>query len=180
MFVAQGRKTLQLFPPSDYQVLYPYPAPKYHSSAIPPFTPTTEAPAEFPAYAYAHPIEVTLEAGDMLYLPAFWCARRLRRQRRRPRLSARLAWHASRPSHAAGVTVGELAAEPHGDSSYIRARLQVSWRARPRRFQRYLRVVDRDPPQQARQCAAGRAVPNDKARVRGRGQAHVAQRRRDG
>ena len=72
MFVAAGRKTLQLFPPSDYQFLYPYPAPKYHSSAIPPFTKTSSPPPEFPAYGYSHPIEVTLEAGDMLYLPAFW------------------------------------------------------------------------------------------------------------
>ena len=72
LYVAHGRKTLQIFPPSDFARLYPFPGPKYHSSAVPPFTKTINAPSEFAAYHTAHPIELTLEAGDMLYLPAFW------------------------------------------------------------------------------------------------------------
>ena len=46
--------------------------PLYHSSAVPPFASEKKPPVEFPAYAHALPIEVELQQGDMLYLPAFW------------------------------------------------------------------------------------------------------------
>lgn len=72
MFVAAGTKRLQLFAPGDVEHLYPWPAPMYHSSAVPPFSSEKKPPVEFPAYAGALPIEVELREGDMLYLPAFW------------------------------------------------------------------------------------------------------------
>jgi hypothetical protein len=74
MFVAAGVKRLQLFAPGDVERLYPWPAPSYHSSAIPPFAETGDASvlADFPAFAHAQPREVELHAGDMLYLPAYW------------------------------------------------------------------------------------------------------------
>ena len=31
-----------------------------------------DAPTEFPAYSRTHPVEVELQQGDMLYLPAYW------------------------------------------------------------------------------------------------------------
>ena len=72
MMVAAGSKRLQLFAPSDFQYMYPFPSPSYHSSALPPFTDPSGAPPEWEHYRHARPIEVELQEGDMLYLPAFW------------------------------------------------------------------------------------------------------------
>jgi hypothetical protein len=72
MLVAHGTKRLQLFAPSDFRYMYPFPSPKYHSSAVPPFTRPEDAPADFPGYAATSPVEVELQRGDMLYLPAYW------------------------------------------------------------------------------------------------------------
>ena len=72
MFVAAGSKRLQMFAPGDLERLYPWPAPLYHSCAVPPFADPASPPVEFPAFGDAHPIEVELQAGDMLYLPAYW------------------------------------------------------------------------------------------------------------
>ena len=72
LLVARGSKRMQLFAPADYASMYPFPAPKYHSSAVPPFTPPIDAPVEFPAYARTRPVEIELRQGDLLYLPAYW------------------------------------------------------------------------------------------------------------
>ena len=70
--VAHGTKRLQLFPPSDMEFMYPFPSPKYHSSAVAPFTAPTNAPPEFEHYKNARPIDISLKQGEMLYLPAYW------------------------------------------------------------------------------------------------------------
>ena len=72
LLVCRGQKRMQLFAPADFNSMYPFPAPKYHSSAVPPFTAPRDAPTEFPAYSRTHPVEVELQQGDMLYLPAYW------------------------------------------------------------------------------------------------------------
>jgi hypothetical protein len=72
LLVAHGTKRLQLIPPGDFKYIYPFPSPKYHSSAVPPFTDPANCPVEWPFFAKAKPVEVTLEQGDMLYLPAYW------------------------------------------------------------------------------------------------------------
>lgn len=64
-----GRKHLTLFPPSQIPLLYTsgY-APSWSGVADPRF-PDME---KYPRFAAARPVEVTLEAGEILYLPARW------------------------------------------------------------------------------------------------------------
>ena len=72
LLVVRGSKRLQLFPPGDAALLYPSPNPSYHSSEIKAFTEPRDAPAGYPLYRSAHPVSVSLEEGEMLYLPAYW------------------------------------------------------------------------------------------------------------
>ena len=72
LLVVRGSKRLQLFPPGDAALLYPSPNPSYHSSEIKAFTEPRDAPAGYPLYRRAHPVSVSLEEGEMLYLPAYW------------------------------------------------------------------------------------------------------------
>lgn len=74
----EGRKRIRLYPPSDSGYLYPYPScshivgnyPHVHFSEIN----DTELvdPKQFPDFSNASTIEVTLEPGDMLFIPAGW------------------------------------------------------------------------------------------------------------
>ena len=67
---------LWLYPPSDAAHLYPVAGKDGSRSAAPPF----QAPADLPPavqetfakVAHARPVEINLQAGDLLYLPACW------------------------------------------------------------------------------------------------------------
>ena len=78
MLCIHGTKRLWLFPPSDTPFLSPAADLARASRAdAPPFCKWTDLPADlqgaFPALARASPVEVLLEAGDALYLPAcYW------------------------------------------------------------------------------------------------------------
>jgi len=67
----RGRKRLVLFPPSDLRNLYPqhFLSPSPHHSQV-----DIEAAdyEKFPRARRAVPVEVTLEQGEMLFLPAGW------------------------------------------------------------------------------------------------------------
>jgi len=71
-----GTKHFDLFPPSDADCLYPCRPPSMLCSGVPPLILPDSMPEDLrercPLYKYAHPVHVTLKAGDMLYLPAFW------------------------------------------------------------------------------------------------------------
>ena len=72
VLMGKGTKTYQLFAPAECEHMYPCPAPKYHSSAVPPFSDPATGLSPHPEYTKARPITVTLEAGDFLYIPACW------------------------------------------------------------------------------------------------------------
>lgn len=69
-----GTKRLFLYPPSDAR--YVYPCNDFSRSAMLPFTPFEDMSAElrdkFCLAQHARPLEVTLGAGDLLYLPTCW------------------------------------------------------------------------------------------------------------
>ena len=73
LVIAQGSKTLQLLAPGEVANLDPSPNPLYHSTEVPAFSDPAGVPAnKYRDYAAARTVEVTLEQGDMLYLPAYW------------------------------------------------------------------------------------------------------------
>ena len=63
----RGNKRLILYPPSDVSLLYF--APGASSSSVNCFEPNLE---QYPSLALAHPHEVILEPGDILYIPPLW------------------------------------------------------------------------------------------------------------
>lgn len=66
-----GRKHVVLFPPDQTKYLYPFD----RSSKVPHMSRVdVDAPdlTSFPNYAYAKPIEIVLEEGQMLFMPALW------------------------------------------------------------------------------------------------------------
>ncbi|KAL8290299.1 hypothetical protein RQP46_003238 [Phenoliferia psychrophenolica] len=88
--VVRGSKTFTLLPPSEFYCLHEREFPSASYTFTPPssFTLTPSSPPSstpwipvdptspdlslFPRFAHAQPLTVTLEAGDMLYLPALW------------------------------------------------------------------------------------------------------------
>ncbi|KAI9311097.1 putative phospholipase, partial [Dichotomocladium elegans] len=84
--VIRGKKTFVLIPPSEYCCLYEssYPTAMYtESMRLKPLDPPMETSwipidplhpdlQKYPRFQYARPIVVTVEEGDMLYLPALW------------------------------------------------------------------------------------------------------------
>jgi len=70
----RGTKRLLLYPPSDARYLYP--CNDFTRSAVVPFAKfedlSDELRRKFALVPQAHPIEVRLVAGDMLYLPSCW------------------------------------------------------------------------------------------------------------
>jgi lysine-specific demethylase 8 len=68
-----GRKRCVLYPPSDLPALYPFPPggpnPAHNCSQV-----DVDAPdlGRFPDFAGASAMEATLEAGDLLFIPAWW------------------------------------------------------------------------------------------------------------
>jgi hypothetical protein len=61
-----GRKLFLLIPPSHRDSLYAY------GSAESPINPFRPELARFPRFAHAHPMEATLEPGDVLLIPKYW------------------------------------------------------------------------------------------------------------
>jgi hypothetical protein len=72
LLAVRGTIRLQLLAPGSVDCLYPFPAPSYDSSAVPPFSSEREPPIEFPAYANARPLEIELREGEMIYVPSHW------------------------------------------------------------------------------------------------------------
>lgn len=72
-FFAQthGAKEWTIYSPTDSEYLYPYPVASLHPhiSYVDPDGPDVE---RYPDFAKAKPIAFTLQAGELLYLPAFW------------------------------------------------------------------------------------------------------------
>jgi hypothetical protein len=73
----RGTKRLWLYPPSDVRYLYPAAERARITRAdAPPFRRLDELPpglrSQFGKIAHASPVEVHLQAGDLLYLPACW------------------------------------------------------------------------------------------------------------
>jgi jumonji domain-containing protein 7 len=72
-FFAQlhGTKEFTVFAPEDTQYLYPFPLDSLfpHGSHVDPDQPDAERQ---PKYAYAKPMRFTVQAGELLFLPAFW------------------------------------------------------------------------------------------------------------
>jgi hypothetical protein len=69
----RGRKRLLLFDPAQLPYLYHSPIEGPNSSF--PYSrldPRNPDLARFPAFAHAQPIEVTIEPGEMLFMPSFW------------------------------------------------------------------------------------------------------------
>jgi hypothetical protein len=64
-----GRKHFVLYPPSDIPFLYTYGVAPSWSRVANPRQPDL---GKFPLFAKARPVEVTLQAGEILYLPARW------------------------------------------------------------------------------------------------------------
>lgn len=64
-----GRKEFLLFPPEQVRSLYPRQGMKHRRSLVNPVCPDLEA---YPRFAEATPIVVTLDAGEVLFLPSFW------------------------------------------------------------------------------------------------------------
>lgn len=76
LLVISGRKTYELYPPQDVDCLYPCKPPQFSNSAVRPCLKpdqmTSEELQRWPLYRHARPLRVTLERGEMLYLPIFW------------------------------------------------------------------------------------------------------------
>ncbi|KAK4703976.1 peptidyl-lysine (3S)-dioxygenase / protease, partial [Phenoliferia sp. Uapishka_3] len=88
--VIRGTKTFTLLPPTEFYCLHEREFPSAHYTHTPPSTfelapssppfsvpwipvdPTSPDLSLYPRFAYAKPLTITLEAGDMLYLPALW------------------------------------------------------------------------------------------------------------
>lgn len=66
-----GQKTFYLYPPSDSKYLYPFSA-FGHAPEASPVNPLAVDLDKFPLARHATPIEVTLKAGDALFLPIYW------------------------------------------------------------------------------------------------------------
>jgi len=64
-----GEKRFILFSPDQVNSLYPQSGILGHASAVDPVQPDLKA---FPRFAEAKPIEVTVKAGEVLFLPSFW------------------------------------------------------------------------------------------------------------
>lgn len=66
-----GVKEFTIFSPTDTQYLYPFPIDSLHPhvSHVDPDAPDLQAQQKF---AMAHPMRFTLQAGELLFLPAFW------------------------------------------------------------------------------------------------------------
>jgi hypothetical protein len=66
-----GRKELTIFPPDQSRYLYPLPfdAPYPHVSQV---DFLHADPQKFPLFSRATPLHFTIDAGDVLFLPAFW------------------------------------------------------------------------------------------------------------
>jgi hypothetical protein len=66
-----GQKTFYLYPPTDSKYLYPFSAfgNAPEASPVNPLNVDLEA---FPLARHASPIEITLKAGDALFLPIYW------------------------------------------------------------------------------------------------------------
>jgi len=69
----RGRKRFVLFPPKDWRKLYLFPRvhPSSRSSQIAAQMPDVDTKS-FPDFEGAQPYEVVLEAGDVLFIPAYW------------------------------------------------------------------------------------------------------------
>lgn len=73
-----GRRRIQLWPPADTPFLYPVGPPEFARSSVPPFTSLEELPAKlrphYPLLQFCDQeyVDVTLNAGDLLYIPAGW------------------------------------------------------------------------------------------------------------
>merc|ERR1719330_877710 len=77
-----GSKRVWLYPPCDAPFLYPvgdgvmYPESDFSRSAAIPFRRFDDLPADlrarYPRLSRARPVEVSLRAGDVLYLPCCW------------------------------------------------------------------------------------------------------------
>jgi len=69
----KGRKRFVLFPPSDWRKLYLYPRihPSTRMSQVASSFPNVDL-EKFPKFKDASPYEVVLEAGDVLFIPAYW------------------------------------------------------------------------------------------------------------
>eukprot|EP01059_Diplonema_ambulator_P026653 TRINITY_DN44034_c0_g1_i1.p1 TRINITY_DN44034_c0_g1~~TRINITY_DN44034_c0_g1_i1.p1 ORF type:complete len:321 (+),score=65.09 TRINITY_DN44034_c0_g1_i1:112-1074(+) len=65
----RGSRTLTLFDPFQTSYLYPKTGSNRYFSQIDPSKPDL---AKFPAYANAKPVTVTLNAGEILFIPAHW------------------------------------------------------------------------------------------------------------
>eukprot|EP00933_Yihiella_yeosuensis_P042883 TRINITY_DN37549_c0_g1_i1.p1 TRINITY_DN37549_c0_g1~~TRINITY_DN37549_c0_g1_i1.p1 ORF type:complete len:486 (+),score=86.26 TRINITY_DN37549_c0_g1_i1:42-1499(+) len=76
LVVISGKKTFDLYPPTDADCLYVIKGPNFLNSPLPPFIDPASMPADFaeqyPLYCHAQPQRVELRPGDMLYLPIFW------------------------------------------------------------------------------------------------------------
>ena len=72
VLVCRGVKKYMLWAPAEAENLYPCPAPRYHTSAVPPFTDPSVGLGPHPSYAKTRPYEVVLCPGDSLYIPAHW------------------------------------------------------------------------------------------------------------
>lgn len=65
-----GKKRFRLFSPSQTEYLYPeFGTDYYHHARVNVFDPDEN---EFPLYEHAEPQELTLEPGDMLFIPKGW------------------------------------------------------------------------------------------------------------
>jgi hypothetical protein len=76
MCQVQGTSRFVLFPPSSLRLLYPYPHlhVHYQQSQV-----NFSAPQEeFPLFSQSEPMQVTLQAGDTLYIPPYWYVTTLR------------------------------------------------------------------------------------------------------
>ncbi|KAI5479833.1 phospholipase A2 [Pseudohyphozyma bogoriensis] len=88
--VLRGTKTFTLYPPTEFACMHEslYPTASYHFTPPSTFTLHPSSPAqqtpwipidplspslsEHPRFVYARPMKVTLNPGDMLYLPSLW------------------------------------------------------------------------------------------------------------
>ena len=67
----RGRKRFTLFAPQDGSLLYPFPM-FSRNSYLSQVDILKSDVAEFPEFHQAKPFDFVLEAGEVLYLPAFW------------------------------------------------------------------------------------------------------------
>lgn len=70
-FLAQvcGSKRFVMFPPGDMSRLYPFRTKSYNMSQVNIDEPDLE---RFPRFRDARPVEITLQPGEMLFIPSFW------------------------------------------------------------------------------------------------------------